>query len=84
MQITGTVKQILPMQSGVGKNGAWKKQEVIIETDGQYPKQICVSMMKDLADRLFTLGETITCSVNIESREFNGKWYTNVSAWKID
>lgn len=84
MEITGTIKQILPMQSGTGKNGTWKKQEVIIETEGQYPKTVCIATMNKNADRLFTLGEKLTFHIDIDSREFNGKWYTNVTAWKIE
>ena len=84
MEITGTVTQVLPMQSGMGKNGEWKKQEFILKTNDQYPKTVCIAAMKSMADRLFTIGETITCHINIESREYNGKWYTNVNVWKID
>jgi hypothetical protein len=45
MEITGTVVSLLPMQSGQGKNGTWKKQEFILETPGQYPKKVCLSLM---------------------------------------
>jgi hypothetical protein len=39
MQITAKLTQLLPIQTGTGKNGEWKKQDIIVETDGQYPKR---------------------------------------------
>ncbi|HMV08249.1 MAG TPA: DUF3127 domain-containing protein [Cyclobacteriaceae bacterium] len=84
MEITGTVVSLLPMQSGQGKNGTWKKQEFIIETPGQYPKKVCLSLWGEKVDETrLSVGEKITASINIESREYNGRWYTDVRAWKI-
>ena len=83
MEITGKIISVLPMQSGVSTNGEWKKQEFIIETSDQYPKKICITAMKTMAEKVFNIGETVTCHINIESREFNGKWYTTVNLWKL-
>lgn len=85
MEITGTVISLLPLQSGQGKNGsAWKKQEFILETPGQYPKKVCVSLWGEKVDETrISVGEKVTASINIESREYNGRWYTDVRAWKI-
>ncbi|MBL7838591.1 MAG: DUF3127 domain-containing protein [Cyclobacteriaceae bacterium] len=84
MEITGTVVSLLPMQSGQGKNGTWKKQEFILETPGQYPKKVCLSLWGEKVDETrLSVGEKITASINIESREYNGRWYTDVRAWKI-
>jgi hypothetical protein len=47
MQLTTKLTQILPIQTGRGKKGEWKKQDIIVETDGQYPKKICVSVWGD-------------------------------------
>ena len=85
MEITGTVVSLLPMQSGQGKNGTWKKQEFIIETPGQYPKKVCLSLWGEKVDETrIAVGEKITASINIESREYNGRWYTSIKAWKIE
>ena len=87
LEITGKVVQILPLQSGVGKNGAWSKRELIMETFEQFPRKICISVWGDKSDNLETqhpTGSTINASINIESREYNGKWYTDVRAWKIE
>jgi len=84
MEISGTVVSLLPMQSGQGKNGTWKKQEFIIETPGQFPKKVCISLWGDKVDEnKLSAGDKITASINIESREYNGRWYTDVRAWKI-
>ena len=85
MEITGTVIKILPEQSGEGRNGPWRKQEFIVETDGTYPRKVCIAVWGDRIDQ-FALkeGEKVTAAVNIESREFNERWYTDVKAWKLD
>ncbi len=84
MEISGTILSVLPEQSGEGRNGPWRKQDFIIETGGQFPRKVCVSVWGDKIDQFGVKeGEHITASVNIESREFNGRWYTDVKAWKI-
>ena len=85
MEIQGKVIQILPEASGQGRNGTWRKQEFILETPGQYPKKVCIVLWGDRIDEFkLQVGEDVTASVDVESREFNGRWYTDVKAWKID
>ena len=85
MQLTAKLTAILPEQTGAVKNGPWKKQDIIVETDGQYPKKICISLWGDKVDRnILRVGNRLTISCDIESREFNGKWYTDVKAWKVE
>jgi len=86
MELKGKIVSTLPLQSGEGKNGTWRKQEYIIETiDSKYPKKVCVAVWGDKIDQ-FGLqdGQDVTASIEVESREFNGKWYTNVQAWKVE
>jgi hypothetical protein len=84
MQFTGKLVQVLPAQTGQGKNGEWRKQEIVLETDGQYPKKVCVSVWGDkMAHLTLSPGEFLTVDFDIESREYNGKWYTDVKAWKV-
>jgi hypothetical protein len=85
MDFTGTVVQLLPESSGVGKNGTpWRKQEVVIEIPGQYPKRVCISIWKDNIEK-FALrqGELVNVSFDLESREYNGRWYTEVKAYAV-
>ncbi len=86
MEVQGVLKQILPIESGESKSGkTWQKQTIIIEMADAYPKQIAVEVSEKALSRLqdYSIGQTITCSINIESREYNGKWFTSVKAWKI-
>jgi hypothetical protein len=85
MEITGRIIQLLPLQTGQGKNGVWKKQDFVIETEGQYPKKVCISAWGDkVSESVLVAGKEVTVSFDIESREFNGRWYTDVRAWKVE
>lgn len=85
LKITGEVVRVLEEQSGTGRNGPWRKQEFILETQGDYPKQICVVQWGDNIDKFdVSEGETLTAHVDIQSREYEGRWYTDVKAWKIE
>ena len=83
MDITGKVLQVLPLQTGQGAKGEWKKQEVVFDQGGSFPKKIVISFWGTLASTVFTVGSTMNLSIDVESREFNGKWYTDVKCWKI-
>lgn len=86
LNITGKLIQKLPLLSGTSKTGNnWQKQEFVIETIESYPKKICANLWGDRIDQLnaFNIGDLITISFDLESREFNGRWYTDVKAWKI-
>lgn len=85
MQFTVKLSQVLPLQTGNGKNGEWKKQDVIVETDGQYPKKVCVSIWGDkVSQHQLVPGTMLKIDFDVESREFNGRWYTDVKAWKVE
>jgi hypothetical protein len=85
MDVKGKVVQLLQLQSGMGKKGPWKKQEFIVETEGQYPKKICLSAWGDKVDQYaLSVGDQVQVSVDLESREYNGRWYTEARAWKLE
>lgn len=86
MEINGKVFKVLPAETGEGKNGPWKKQQVVLETDnGRFPKKIAIQFWGDLVNNdAFTEGNDLSVEFDIESREFNGKWYTDVKAWRIN
>ena len=84
LTITGTVNDVLDEQSGEGRNGPWRKQEFILETEGNYPKQVCIVVWGDNIDQFgIQKGERLTAHIDIQSREYNGRWYTDVKAWKV-
>jgi len=84
MEIKGKIVNVLPLQQGEGKNGPWKKQEYIIETTDKFPRKVCFSLWGDKVDQ-FVLNEGDEAEVmfDLESREYNGRWYTDVKAWKV-
>ncbi|MFW5952169.1 MAG: DUF3127 domain-containing protein [Gemmatimonadota bacterium] len=82
--ITGKVTQILEEQSGTGKNGPWRKQDFILETEDRYPKPVCITQWGDDIDAFAVReGERLTAHVDIQSREYKGRWYTDVKAWRV-
>ncbi len=87
LKIKGTIKKILDAESGVSKAGnEWKKQEFIIETSEQFPKNICFTLFNDKFSLLEKVkpGDEVEVSFNLESREYNGKWFHNINAWKLE
>lgn len=85
LNISGIVLNILPLQTGTSKAGnPWQKQDFILETGGQYPRKVCVCLFGDNVDKFpLQVGQSVTASVDIESREFNARWYTDIRAWNI-
>ena len=87
MDIKGKCVQVNEMQSIPKKDGSgeWHKQDFIIETEGQYPKKVCIQMFGKICDEVYpAVGDVLTCQINLESREYNSKWYTQVNAWKVE
>ena len=85
MEFTGLLIQKLPVQSGTSQKGDWKFQDVIIETVETYPKKIAINFYGDKINEIekLNINDDVTVTANVESREYNGKWYTKVSAWKV-
>jgi len=86
LEVTGRLIHILPEQTGTGKNGLWKKQDIIIETNEQFPKKISLSLWGDKVDQAkdYQIGQVLKVVAAVESREYNGKWYTDVKPFRID
>jgi hypothetical protein len=87
VEIIGKIIQKLELQSGMGKTGnSWQKQEFIVETVEQYPKKVCLNLWGDKVDTLahYQIGDPVVASINIESKEYNGRWYTEVRCWKLE
>jgi CTP-dependent riboflavin kinase len=82
MTIQGTIKQIKPVESGEG----WQNQLIIIQIpDEKYPKTVAVKINPEkVSINEFVEGEHVTAHINIESREYNDRFYTDVKAWKIE
>lgn len=85
MEISGKIIAVLPLQCGVGKNGTeWKKQEYIIQTSDQYPKKCCFTVWGSKIDEFgIQMNQDLDISINIDAREYNGKWYNDIQVWKV-
>ena len=86
MELVGKIIQVLPAQEGVGRNGnPWKVQPYVLETLDQYPRKVHFEVFGE--DRIkqnpCEIDQLVTISFDIESREFNGRWYTSIRAWRI-
>ena len=86
MEVVGKIIQVLPAQEGVGRNGnPWKVQPYVLETLDQYPRKVHFEVFGE--DRIkqnpCDVDQLVTVSFDIESREFNGRWYTSIRAWRI-
>ena len=86
VELKGKLVDKLSPVRGEGRNGSWEKQEFIIETDDQYPKKICISVWNEKLSMIENLvpGDLLNVFVNIESREYNSRWYTDIRAWRVD
>ena len=85
--VEGRIIQKLEIESGQSARGPWQKQNFIIETvDSQYPRKICIGLWTNQIPILqsYQIGDMIRAYINIESREFNGRWYTDIRAWKLE
>jgi hypothetical protein len=85
LEITGKVIKFLDVQKGESSRGPWQKGGFVIETDGTYPRKVCLQVWGDNLNQVNSLkeGDTVKASINIESREYNNRWYTDVRVWKF-
>ena len=88
LELEGRIARKLPVQQGTSARGAWAKQEFIFEyQEGNFPSQICMNVwgedkVRDLEK--YQVGDKVKISFNLSSREYNGRWYTDVRAWRIE
>lgn len=85
MEIEGKIIMDLPEEGGTSKAGnLWRKKSYVLETLGQYPRKAKFDIFGDRIDSLRAeVGKTYRVSVDVESREFNGRWYTDLRAYAI-
>ena len=87
MELTGKVIQVLPISQGVAKNtgNPWRKLEFIVETlDSSYPKKICFELFGEKIDQNpVSVGTIVTVNFDLTSREYNSRWFTQVSAYRV-
>ena len=87
LEIEGTLFQKLPVASGNSARGPWAKQEFILEyPDGNFTAKACFTAWgSDKVQELskYQVGDKVKVSFNLNSREYNGRWYNDLQIWKI-
>ncbi len=87
MEITGKIIAVLPERGGIAKTGnEWKMQEYVLETHEQYPKKLCFNVFgaDKIAQFNIQAGDELTVSFDINAREYNGRWYNDIRAWRVE
>ncbi|MFA6201412.1 MAG: DUF3127 domain-containing protein [Bacteroidales bacterium] len=87
MEIIGKFVKSLPEQNGESQRGPWVRGGFVIETEEQFPKQVCFSLWgedKVAVVRTMNAGTQIKVYFSPESREFNERWYTDLRCFRID
>lgn len=87
--ITGKITHVLELVSGDSKRREgekWYRQEYVLETMEEYPRKVCFQLWGE--DRIkganIQLGDMVRVSFNLESREYNGRWYTSVNGRMVE
>ena len=87
MEITGKIIAALEKRTGVAKatGNAWVAQEYVMEIPGTYPKRVCFEVFGEERIKEFDIKvmDTLTVSFEIDAREYNGRWYNSMRAWKV-
>ena len=88
LELEGRIARKLGVLTGTSARGTWSKQEFIFEyQEGNFPSQVCMNVWGDDKVReldKFQAGDKVKVSFNVSSREYNGRWYTDVRAWRIE
>ncbi len=88
LELEGRIARKLNVQTGTSARGGWSKQEFIFEyQEGNFPTQVCMNVwgeekVRDLEK--YQVGAKVKVSFNLSSREYNGRWYTDIRAWRIE
>lgn len=88
LSIKGTLTKKLSVESGTSKAGKeWKKQSFLVDTGAQYNPEICFQLFGE--DKIQVLsnhneGDSIEVYFNLSSREYNGRYFHNIDAWRIE
>lgn len=86
MEIQGKITAILAERTGVSARGEWKSQEFVITTQEQYPRKICFQVFgaDKIASFALQVGQTVNVGFDISAREYQGRYYNQLNAWKVD
>lgn len=86
MEFEGTVYRIMPITKGTSARGDWQRQDVIFDYSdgGNFTRKMCVTFFNRPDDvAKLREGARYQVSVNIDAREYNGRWFTDIRAWRL-
>ena len=88
LELTGKIIAVLDKRTGVSNatGTAWCVQQYVIETHEQYPKKMCFDVFGEERINQFAIqiGEEVTVSFDLDAREYQGRWYNSIRAWKVE
>ena len=87
MEINGRIIAVMPIKTGTSqKDGKpWASQDYVIETVEQYPKRMVFNLFGEdkITQYNLKVGDEVTVYFDINAREYNGRWYNEIRAWKV-
>ena len=85
MELNGKLLIIFDKEQGYNEKGTWERQAILFETLGNYPRKVLIQFWKSKIDfSRYTQGDVVKVKINIESHEYEGKWYTQAWGWFIE
>ena len=86
MSYTITGQLIVIGQTETVGTSQFEKRQIVVETTGQYPQQIALELVKDKCSLMesFKVGDMVEVGFDLRGREYNGKYFVNLNAWKIN
>ena len=88
MEINGKIIAVLPLKSGISQSSGktWMTQDYVLETVEEYPKRVCFNVFGEdrIKEAAIQVGMEVKIQIEIDAREYQGKWYNQVRAWKIE
>ena len=88
MELAGKIIAVLEPKSGISKatGNEWKTQDYVLETHEQYPRRMCFNVFgaDKIAQMNIQVGEELNVFFDIDAHEYQGRWFNNIRAWKVD
>ena len=87
MEITGRIIAVMEKRSGQSQRSGnvWASQDYVIETHEQYPRRCLFNVFGEdkINEYNLQIGAEVTVSFDINAREYNGRWYNDIRAWRV-
>ena len=85
MEIKGKCIAVADLRTGQSQSGNnWQKRDFVIETSEKYPRKVCFTLFGDKVSLCPSVGTYVSVSFDIDAHEYNGKWYNQINAWKVE